>query len=145
MKSEMILAAALVAMLLLAGCAYFPQGEEVNLGFRGTLNASASGFQMEGNLSTGGGIPDREVYRDVTIILYSAEGVVIHRENLGDMRTDRRFAISIAIDTIPHYVVFDSPDFWQDSMQVEYYVKMDSKYGVEYATEREDLPSKTTS
>jgi hypothetical protein len=145
MRQKMFFFATLAIFVSLAGCGYVPQGEEVHIGYRGTLDTSASDFRMEGNLTAGGGNSDRSVYRDVTVKLYSAEDELLHSESLGDMSTDKNLAMTVSIETIPHYVIFDSPDFWQEPMQVEYYVRMEDDYGVEYATDRGELPVKLTS
>lgn len=134
-----------IFMLLIAGCAYVPSGDEVNVGFTGSLNASSSSFSMEGNITVGGGIPDRQTYRDMTVNLFSEDGDLLLTKKLGNLRTDAgRLDVSIAIQSVPHYVIIESPDFWQEPMQVEYYVRMDSNYSVEYATARDELPAEIT-
>lgn len=131
--------------LLLAGCAYVPSGDEANIGFTGSLDTSSSSFSMEGNITVGGGIPDRQTYRDVTVNLYSKDGKLLLSKKLGNLQVDvGRLDVSITIQSVPRYVIIESPDFWQEAMQVEYYVRMDSNYSVEYASARDELPVETT-
>jgi hypothetical protein len=77
----------------------------------------------------------------VSVNLYSANGTPIASEVLGDLPANHGSRnVSITTSQTPKYVVFESPDFWTTDMQVEYYVRVDGEYRVEYATSESDLP-----
>lgn len=133
---------AVVLTVPLAGCV--PQGESVSITYHGSINATDTQFTMEGFLSSGGGIPDRDRYRNVRVTLYSINGTVISSQSLGNLPANYGSRnVSITTSRIPQYVVFESPDFWTEQMQVEYYVNADGEYRIEYATARSELPVET--
>lgn len=139
MKRKMALLIAVVLLSPLAGCV--PTGDEVKFGFSGQINATTSEFHMDGYVSVSGGIPDRDVYHNVSIRLYNSEGRVIDSKSLGDLDgSSDMFEITLREGELPTYVTIESPDFWNEKMVVEYYVRTNSEYAVEYASSRSGLP-----
>lgn len=125
------------------GCGYVPRGDEIHVGFDGSFDVSESEFKMEGTLHTGGGAPEQDRFRDVTVKLYTKDGSLIYSENLGDWQVrQKRLNVSIETDKVPHYVVIESEDFWDEKVQVEYFVRKDSDYAIEYASSKSELPYK---
>ncbi|ERJ06798.1 hypothetical protein HLRTI_001052 [Halorhabdus tiamatea SARL4B] len=139
MSRKISLLLAIALLVPLAGCV--PSGDEVKFGFSGSINATPSEFHMDGYVSMSGGIPDRDVYHNVSIRLYNSDGEMIDSKFLGDLDgSSDPFEIAIRDGELPTYVTIESPDFWNEKMVAEYYVKMDSEYGVEYASSRSELP-----
>lgn len=139
----MIAVGCLLVMPLLAGCGTVPSGEEVQVTFLGSIDASNGTFQMDGELSTGGGIPDREVYRSVTIQLYANDGSRLCGVTVGELTASHgQRNVSIEASTIPKCVVITSPDFLQGKMRANYFQREADKNGYERQPvySREELP-----
>lgn len=97
---------------------------------------------MDGFVSTGGGIPDHDRYRDVRVLLYAANGTLLDSKLLGYLPANHGSRnISINTSANPKYIIFQSPDFWTGQMQVEYSVRTDDGYRIEYATSENELPT----
>lgn len=132
-------AGAIVLAVLLAGCGTVPQGEAVHISLYGEQNQtpsdialnpitySQSEFQIEGELVIGGGAPDREAYRDVSILLYAEDSTLMCSASLGGWNPDDRMRVEISTNHIPHYVIIYSPDFWDEPMSVEYFVRNEER------------------
>lgn len=131
----------LISAVLLSGCATFPRGEEVQINYYGSINSSDDGFRMNGELLAEGGIPEQDTFHDVTVALYSQNGVQLYSEELGSLKANQgNISISISISEIPHYVVFDSDDFWKERIEVEYYERQDGEYRIREVTSKAELP-----
>lgn len=142
MAHRYVLLGVLVFVVAISGC-YYPQGEEVSVSFHGSLTVSDSTFEMEGHVSTGGGIPEEDIYRDVSINLYSENKQQILSRTVGDLNANHgRLNVSFESSDIPYYVTIESPDFWEEPVGVDYYVfdNDTEKYTVFVAGSKEELP-----
>lgn len=128
----------LVGSAVLAGCV--PRGDTVHVNYHGSINSS-SHFYMNGYLASEGGSPEKDVFNNVTIQLYSAEGDLIRSVELGDLRSDHgRLNVSISTETMPKHVIFRSRDFWTEPMSVPYFTREDGEYVYHEATRRDGMP-----
>lgn len=143
MERQTIVALALVGLLMLVGCIGTTPGRYFNIIFDGEMEASDEGFYMEGNVTTAGGTSDNMALSNVAAELYTAEGKLIHREPLGSIDAPYgRAHVLLAISDQPEYVLFTSPDFWDDPVtEVEYYERFnETDYGIKYASSPNDFP-----
>jgi len=134
----------LLVMPALAGCGTVPAGEEVTILYDGSVNASNGTFHMQGDLIAGGGIPDYEVYHDVSVQLYANDGTKLCSTSVGTVRADAgRHNVSVTAAIVPKYAVITSPDFWHGKMVVNYFEREPNgrKYEKRYAPSREELPN----
>lgn len=144
MNRKLWIAGALVVAVSVAGCV--PRGDTVTVDFDGEMNTQEGEFRMEGELTSQGGIPEQNVFESVTVSLYMADKTVICRAELGNLHTDYgRVNASLTAETIPHSVVFDSPDFWNEKTSIAFYVWTEGDYEWQSATSRNDLPVATRS
>lgn len=139
-RNHQILLSVIMLVALLAGCMTVPQGDAVHVALYGEENNSTgdtalnpitysqSGFRIEGELVAEGGAPDRETYRDVSILLYDENSTFICATPLGDWNSDDSIGVEVATDEVPYYVVLYSPDFWEESMSVEYFMRSDERH-----------------
>lgn len=126
-----------------AGCAGTIPGEGVSIIFSGDVKASESGFQMEGQVSVGSGVSENKTLDSIAVELYTANGDLIYREPIGQMDAPYgKVNVSITSVEQPEYIIFTSPDFWEDPVEdVEYYKRYnETHYEVGYATNKDDLP-----
>jgi len=141
--TTMVAVGCLLVMPLLAGCGTVPRGEVVQVTYLGSINASNGTFQMNGELSTGGGVPDREVYRNVTVQLYTNDGTRLCGVTVGDLTANHgQRNVSVEASTLPEFVVITSPDFWHGKMEANYFQREADKNGYERQPvySREGLP-----
>lgn len=139
MNRRLLLALCLVSSVLVAGCV--PRGDAVRIEFDGTINRTSAGFHMQGVVDTSGGIPDRDIYRDLSVNLYSKNGTLLYQESIGDLEADSPgLDVSISTDIHPKYVIISSKDFYRERMAVEYYEWRGDEYVIQYANARSDLP-----
>lgn len=133
----------LIGVLLITGCAYYPSGSEVDITYFGEINASNSTFYMEGRLSSGGGIPEQTTYSEVRVLLYAENGSVLFSKPLGDLNASSgELNVSLSAEKKPYYVVFDSNDFWSETVEVDYFVlQPDGTYTRKEAGSRDELPA----
>lgn len=137
-------AVVVVLSVMLAGCV--PAGDVATVTYAGSMNASNSTFEIDGYLSVGGGIAERDVYHNVTVSLYKEDGTEISTTELGDLFVDSELEVSITSDEVPYYIVFKSPDFWGEDTSFPYYVfdeddhYQDVDYKQEGVLSKEDLP-----
>lgn len=129
-------------LFISAGCIRGNPGNYDDIYYTGSLKASDQGFSMNGSVSIGGGAAAHHVYRDVTLNLYTESGELIYSTELGELsQSEPSLPVSITHDKVPHYVTFESPDFWRDDVQVEYYKSnQNGEYVVFTATSKGDLP-----
>jgi hypothetical protein len=100
---------------------------------------------MQGVVVTSGGIPDREVYRNISLKFYSEDGTLLYQKLVGDLKTDSpRLEVSIDANIQPKYIVISSSDFYNEPMAVEYYAWDGSEYVIKSATARSNLPVNDT-
>lgn len=134
---------AIVLTSSISGCVMVPKGEEVEVLYVGSINASNGSFQMDGFVSTGGGIPDRGTYRDVSIQLYTEDGTVLCGTEVGDLEASHsRRNVSVTASVVPEYVILTSPDFWNEDVKVDYF-QQDSNmedYDRNYVGSKSELP-----
>lgn len=134
---------ALIILVLLAGCAYVPQGDTTEISFYGEMNRTESGFEINGSIMAGGGIPERDVYRGVSITLYSANGELLCREPVGQLTVGAGLQVTFSTQKQPKYVTVESRDFWKEPMEVDYHVYNSGEelYFLEEAPSKDDLPA----
>lgn len=135
----------LIVLLLIvtAGCVRTEPGRGGEVGFYGTMNATESGFVMDGQITLGGGIPKQDEFENVTVYLFTENGTLIRSHRAGTLTG--LLNVSLTTSRTPHYVVINSPDFWEEPrFSVRYYQFMEEKgpreYGIHYAYSRQDLP-----
>lgn len=143
-----------ILAVLIAGCGYVPQGDTVHVSLYGEnqqtesdialdpISVTDSEFRIDGDLVTGGGVPDRETYRDVRIHLLSEESELICSRRVGDWDSSESRSVEVSSNETPHYVIILSPDFWNEPMTVEYFVRDDERDGFDphEASSKEELP-----
>jgi hypothetical protein len=132
----------MLALVVTAGCAYVPTGGVVGVNYYGNIESTDNGFQMNGYLKAEGGAPEQPVYTDVKVYLYAKNGSRLYSEDLGDLNTSHiRLNVTVTTDQTPYYVVFYSEDFWQEEVQVNYFVlKSGGTFERNDATSRSELP-----
>lgn len=135
----------LIGLVVSAGCIRTEPGPNANVyvGFFGDMNAEDSTFTMDGRITLGGGVADRDVYRAVIVYLFAENGTLLRSHEVGDMR--RPLDVNFTANVVPYYVVIDSPDFWtEDDFVVRYYHRIDSDgtrdYGQSRVQSRDELP-----
>lgn len=110
------------------------------------------GFFVMGGEVRGSGIQVVDEYRDVTIYLYTKDGELIRKEELGTLSEEvlgRGKNVSFTSSEVPYYVVISSKDFWNedaDVISISYYYLITSKdtetktYTVEVVGSKDDFP-----
>lgn len=129
-------------ILITAGCTY-PSGDSIELNFYGSVNESDSTFRVDGELALEGGIPDKDVYTNVRVFLYRKDGTEICSKPLGNLNVSEGVLdVSVGSQLKPHFVVFDSADFWSEPSAVEYltYDETANEYIHGEATDEDELP-----
>lgn len=141
-KPLTVAAFGLLVVGLLAGCAYVPQGEGVEVVYIGSISSSGGQFQMDGHLSSGGGSSDKEQFRRVTVQLYAEDGTLLCDRKVGSLDAESgRLSVSVTADVVPHYVVVTSPDFWSERTYVSYFEqRSDGTYDREDVASKSELP-----
>lgn len=135
-------------LVLSTGCIGFTDpGVGVDIAFSGSFNVSDSTFEMEGDISTGGGAGGKDTYRDVVVCLYANNGQLLNSSDPKDISGDyKRISISLSSDSVPKYVIINSRDFWDVSdHRIAYYKKINTNgeilYDEQWATTPDDLPT----
>lgn len=143
-----------ILAVVVAGCGTVPQGDATHISLYGEENQTASDialnpityseseFRIEGDLVAGGGAPDRETYRDVSILLYAEDSTLVCSVTLGDWNPAEQMRVELSTNEIPQYVIIHSPDFWREPMSVEYFVRNEEpdEFVPHDASSRQELP-----
>lgn len=143
-----------ILAVVATGCGTVPQGDATHISLYGEENQttsdialnpitySESEFSIEGDLVAGGGAPDRETYRGVSILLYAADSTLMCSVTLGDWKPSVPMRVELSTDEVPQYVIIYSPDFWREPMSVEYFVRNDERdeFVPQDASSKEELP-----
>ncbi len=110
-------------MLILAtfftGCVTSANHHDVY--FSGDIETQNGQFLMDGNVSVGIGAAPDTTLENVSVVLYNEQKHVIRRIRIGELSTHgppQKQQINLTLDTIPAYVVIESPDFWQSNTEV---------------------------
>jgi|GEM_PF-4747985 len=131
-----------VVMGTLAGCYIHEQGNG-SLTYQDNITVSDSSFRMNGSIGISGTM-EQEVYENISAEFYAEDGILIHRETLGTIESKSdRLTVRISLDTVPQYIVFDSPDIWDGETEIVYYVRSEhaaNGYRLERTTDRSELP-----
>lgn len=132
-----------ILLIVTAGCVRTEPGRGGEVGFYGTMNATESGFVMDGQTTLGGGIPKQDEFENVTVYLFTENGTLIRSHRAGTLTG--LLNVSLTTSRTPHYVVIDSPDFWTEPrFTVEYYERsqrdIPRDYGEHNAYARADFP-----
>jgi len=100
---------------LTAGCLQ-PRGQ---IGFTGDMNVTNRTFTMNGEIVDGSA--PNPTYENVTVYLYTEDGELITQRRVGTFnRSSEPFMIQS--ETVPHYIIIDSPTFWElNDVGVTYY------------------------
>lgn len=140
---QLAIALALLVAVSLSGC-FVEGGEGGTLDFEGEIDVSDGNFAMNGHLEYDGWALTADSFRSIVIELYTEDGTLLHRESIGEMRnSSEQLDVAISFDTIPYYIIIDSPDIWGGSTDVPYYVRSedrDSGYERHLINERSELP-----
>lgn len=133
----------LFVAVALSGC-FIEPGQGTSITYDGNFSISDEGFEMEGSVVMGGGIPSQDEYENITVEFYTYNGSQIHKEKLGSL-TDKsdRLHVSVALSEVPHYVIIDSSDIWDGKTGVEYYTRSEAAqggYAYHKTADREELP-----
>lgn len=132
----------LLLLALLAGCTTAPRGNGAHVTYYGSFDTTDD-FEMDGHISSGGGVPEKDVFRSVSIRLYANDGALICTREVGDLTANHgQRNVSISTGSVPHYVLILSPDFWDGQTEVDYleYDGDEEMYVAEGITSRESLP-----
>lgn len=119
-----------------------PTGSGTHVTYYGSFNTT-DGFHMDGYLSSGGGIPDKDAFRSVSIQLYTEDGTLHFTSEVGRLTANHgRNNISLSTTTVPHYILLLSPDFWDGQTEVDYFRRNvdEEMYTAIGVTSRESLP-----
>lgn len=133
MIRESVVVIILTGLLLTTGCIRVEPGPDAPtiINFYGDMNATDSGFTMDGQILVGGALPDQEVFEDVTVYLFTENGTLIESHDAGDL--SKPVNVTITAERTPYYVIVDSPDFWlENHIKVEYYQRLDSTVNRDY-------------
>lgn len=141
MDKKILLAFGMASLCLLSGCSLFGQPEVIN--YVGEMETADEQFRMDGDLvnSSPGDAP---TFRNVTVYLYTENGTMIESKRIGSLQ--RRTNVSLRSHTVPEYVIFNSPDFWEaggitGGISVSYYEKNErGNYTERNAGSRSELP-----
>lgn len=145
MNGRILLILSVMITMPLAGCGYVPEGDTVHINFHGSFDTTESGIHINGDLVAERRAAEQDVYRNVTINLFAENGTLLYQEELGDLKARvGRLNVSIKSEFVPRYITFESLDFWNEQMTVDYYEKVDEGYAVYEATSRSELPEKRT-
>jgi len=129
------------ALALLSGC--FIEGTEGgSLTYTG-FNVSDNRLTMRGDLVFVGPNPPQDKYENITFKLYAEDGTLLYREQLGTLDAPSgKVSVSASTSPVPKYVIFDSPDIWDGTTGVDYYVysQETNHYDVRTTTDRSELP-----
>ena len=129
----------LACCVLLAGCPGVEPGDETSVTFLGTMNGTDSGFEMDGRLVQAPGTGGFQTYDNVELKLYAANETVLHSQELGSLHQELN--VSVSISNVPEYVIFTSPDFWEDAdTAVNHYERTDYSYTVRSIASEDELP-----
>lgn len=110
------------------------------------MNATADGFRVDGDIQEGGGVTQKNAYRDVVVCLYGGQKQKLYESTPVDLESPKTEAhISITTDTVPAYVVLNSTDFWDvPDISVVYYVRTtvdgETEFLGKFAYSPEELP-----
>lgn len=110
---------------LLAGCPYVDYGVHSSISFDGEFQVRNAEFSVEGELEEGGAAPVKELFRDVSVRLYTASKEEFFSKQLGNLSAGGSLPVSISSARIPEFVIFDSRDFWGPNIDVTYYARDD--------------------
>jgi len=129
-----------ILVISLAACTT-PQGDEVTVDFYGEINMTNGSTELEGYLSTGGGLGDQDKYDDVTVYFVAEDGSILDQKRLGDINaTYGRLNVSVSTGVHPHFIVFHSDDFWDEKVLVTYREYVDGEWAHRRASSRSGLP-----
>lgn len=144
MNKNALMIATVIIVSSLSGCFVEP-GREVSLEFDGHSKVSDGEFNMTGQVRLSGGIPTKDVYRDIHLELYAENGSLLYKDKLGTLHNrSERLDVSVSLSKVPYYVIFDSQDFWDANSGVPYYVRSESGYQGYQArdtNDRRELPT----
>lgn len=141
--NKSIILISVVFISLLSGC--FIEGTEGgSIAYDGDFNISESGFEMNGDVRFAGTNPPQSKYQNITLELYTENGKLLYEVEVGTLNgPSDKLTVSVSHSTVPHYIVFDSPDIWDGKTGVDYYVRSKEAhqgYQLYTATSREELP-----
>lgn len=124
----------------LSACTY-PTGDEVNISYYGEIDDGNGSFELTGYVSSGGGIGDQDQFKYITVYFLGENESVVDREYLGDVNaTYGRLNVSVSTTADPHFIVFNSDDFWDENVWVEYLEYVDGEYATRRASSQSELP-----
>lgn len=109
----------LLILVATAGCAVHSAPHNI-LSFSGNVTTTNDTFHLEGDLYLGVQAGGHHNYSNVSIVLYDGDKRPIETVRVGRMSTNpewgpTRYRVNITTDTVPAYVVVESPDFWTDN------------------------------
>lgn len=124
----------------IAGCIRTEPGEYSAIDYDCEIEVIKTEFRMDGQLEEGGGAPAMEKFEDVKILLFSKSEESFLSKPLGDLSAGETLPVSVTSDRIPHYVVFDSPDFWGPNTEVTYFQRLgEQTFSTKVAAEKSDI------
>ena len=136
MRKEVLLTG-IVLVGALSGCTLFNDSNE-DITIVGEINATDDSFRLEGNI-TNGARGEPPTFHNVTVYLYTQNKTLIASKEAGTLV--RRVPITMYTNRIPYYIVINSPEFWQDNVEVDYFKLGDNKkYIAVNAVNRDELP-----
>lgn len=106
-------------LVVISGCVETgPSNVEVAL--NGQPEAKSTEFTFDGTLGAESHATNEEfTFRNVSIVLYDEEGRVISSKVVGALSTNSSTqTVTITSGQVPAYVIVESPDFWNHSVQV---------------------------
>jgi len=132
----------LLVITVLSGC--FIEGTEGgSLSYDGEFNVSEKGVNMSGDIVFLGTNPPQNRYENISIEMYASNGTLLYKEQIGTLNpTSEGVSISVSLSTVPKYIIFDSPDIWDEKTGVDYcvYSSESGVYEQRTAANRSELP-----
>jgi len=140
MKTYFFILIAIIAAVSLTACTT-PQGDEVAVNYYGNINTSNDSTELNGDLLTERSAGDQDKFDDVTVYFVGENGSILAEERLGDINaTYGSLNVSVSSGVRPHYIVFNSDDFWDEKVDVQYWEYVDGQFVTRRTASRSGLP-----
>ncbi|MFD1514162.1 hypothetical protein [Halomarina rubra] len=110
------------------------------IAYNGNFSTENGDFSLNGTISNNKIQSDPPTYHNVSVYLYSESGRLLGTTDVGTLEYSAN--VSITTDERPHYIIIDTPDFWESSnVDVSYYkAEPTGEYTERGVTARADLP-----
>lgn len=126
---------------VLSGCNTVHSGDEVNVDFYGDATINGTNTEIIGEVQIEGGIPDKDTYDNITVYFLDDEKNIRYTSDAGSIAdAPNSTSIRSSAPFIANYIVFNSPDFWDEKIEARYFELTDEGYVGHQASEEGELP-----